>query len=182
VRIIGVVIKKLIKKMDDREQREYFQKIIQENKGILYKVANAYCRNEDDRQDLIQEMMIGIWKSINRYDGQFKMSTWIYRISLNVAISFYRKQSARANVYTVLNEQTAQIAIEDLGDDEVKLKLLEQFISELREIDKALMILYLEDKGHAEIAAILGMSVSNVGTKITRIRGKLKTQFSKLKS
>jgi RNA polymerase sigma factor (sigma-70 family) len=168
--------------MSEKDQRQYFQKIIEQNKGIFYKVARAYCQNEDDRQDLIQEMMMQIWKSIHRYNKQFKMSTWLYRISLNVAISFYRKQSTRANIYTILNEQTAQIAMDDKTEDERQLNLLEQFINELKEIDKALMILYLEDKSHAEIADILGISVSNVGTKIGRIKDKLKTRFSQLKS
>jgi RNA polymerase sigma-70 factor (ECF subfamily) len=175
------MFKNLLKEMNEKEKRQYFQEIIEHNKGILYKVARTYCQNEDDRQDLIQEMMIQIWKSIHRYDRQLKISTWLYRISLNVAISFYRKQSTRANKYTVLNEETAQIPMDDKTDNEQKLSLLEQFINELKEIDKALMILYLEDKGHAEIAEILGMSVSNVGTKIGRIKDKLKTRFSQLK-
>jgi RNA polymerase sigma factor (sigma-70 family) len=168
--------------MSDKDQRQYFQEIIDQHKGILYKVARAYCKNEDDRQDLIQEMMIQIWKSLQRYNNQLKISTWLYRISLNVAISFYRKQSTRANKYIVLNEQTAQIPMDDKTEDELQLNLLEQFIDELKEIDKGLMILYLEDKGHAEIAEILGMSVSNVGTKIGRIKEKLKVRFSQLKS
>ncbi len=82
----------------------------------------------------------------------------------------------------MLNEQTAQIPTEEKITEERQLNLLEQFINELKEIDKALMILYLEDKSHAEIAEILGMSISNVGTKIVRIREKLKTRFSQLKS
>jgi RNA polymerase sigma-70 factor (ECF subfamily) len=168
--------------MREKEQRQYFQEIIVQHKGILYKVARAYCQNEDDRQDLFQEMMIQIWKSIHRYDKQLKISTWLYRISLNVAISFYRKQSARANKYTALNEQISQMPMDDKTEDEQKLNLLEQFINELKEIDKALMILYLEDKSHAEIAEILGMSVSNVGTKIGRIKDKLKTRVSQFKS
>jgi RNA polymerase sigma-70 factor (ECF subfamily) len=168
--------------MSEKEHRQYFQEIIEQHKGILYKVARAYCKNEDDRQDLLQEMMIQIWKSLHRYDRQLKISTWLYRISLNVAISFYRKQSARANRYSVLNEQSAQIPIDEKTDVEQQLILLEQFINELKEIDKALMILYLEDKSHSEIAEILGMSVSNVGTKTGRIKDKLKTRFSQLKS
>jgi len=77
--------------MNQKEQREYFRDIIEQHKGILFKVARAYCPNEDDRQDLIQEMRIQIWQSINRFNNQIKISTWLYRISLNVAISFYRK-------------------------------------------------------------------------------------------
>jgi RNA polymerase sigma factor (sigma-70 family) len=168
--------------MNEKQRKEHFLNIIEQHKGILHKVANAYCPNEDDRQDLIQEMMIQVWQSINRYNNQFKISTWLYRISLNIAISFYRKNTTRANKYTVLNEQTAQIPTEDKTENEQQLNLLEQFISELKEIDKALMILYLEDRSHAEIAEILGMSVSNVGTKIGRIKDKLKTRFSQLTS
>ena len=164
--------------MDKQEQKQFFQEIIEQHKGILFKVARVYCQNTNDQQDLIQEMMIQIWQSVYKYNKQFKISTWLYRISLNVAISFYRKSTTRANRITVLNEQITEIQTEDKEETEQQLNLLEQFISELKEIDKALMILYLEDKSHAEIAEILGMSVSNVGTKIGRIKEKLKTQFS----
>lgn len=168
--------------MNEKEQKQHFQNIIEQNKGILYKVARAYCQNKEDRQDLIQEIMIQVWQSMHRYNNQYKISTWFYRISLNVAISFYRKNTTRANKYTMLNEQTTQIPMEVNTADEIQLNLLEHFISELKEIDKGLMILYLEDKSHAEIAEILGMSISNVGTKIGRIKNKLKIQFSKLES
>lgn len=168
--------------MNEKEQRQHFLNIIEQHKGILYTVANAYCPNSDDRQDLIQEMMIQIWQSIHKYNDQFKVSTWLYRISLNVAISFYRKSSTRSKKYTELTEQLIETPVEDKSENERQLYLLEQFISELKEIDKALMILYLEDKSHTEIAEILGMSVSNVGTKIGRIKVKLKTQISLLKS
>jgi RNA polymerase sigma-70 factor (ECF subfamily) len=168
--------------MNEKEQRQHFLNIIEQHKGILYTVARAYCPNADDRQDLIQEMMIQIWQSIHRYNNQFKISTWFYRISLNVAISFYRKNTTRANKYTELTEQLIETPVEDKSENERQLYLLDQFISELKEIDKALMILYLEDKSHTEIAEILGISVSNVGTKIGRIKDKLKTRFSQLKS
>ena len=168
--------------MNEKEQRQHFLNIIEQHKGILYTVAHAYCPNSDDRQDLIQEMMIQIWQSIHKYNDQFKISTWLYRISLNVAISFYRKSSTRSKKYTELTEQLIETPVEDKSENERQLYLLEQFISELKEIDKALMILYLEDKSHTEIAEILGMSVSNVGTKIGLIKVKLKTQISLLKS
>lgn len=168
--------------MDKQKQQQFFVDTIEQHKGILFKVARAYCSNVEDRQDLIQEMMIQIWKSIHKYNEQFKISTWLYRISLNVAISFYRSHTSRLNKYTVLKQQTAERESEDRSEHEGQLNLLEQFINELKEIDKALMILYLEDKTHTEIAEILGISVSNVGTKIGRIKDKLKKRFSQLKS
>lgn len=168
--------------MNKQENKSFYQEIIERNKGILLKVARTYCPNDQDRQDLLQEIMIQIWQSIPKYNNQYKISTWLYRISLNVAISFYRKNSSRASKYTVLKEQTAEIESEDNSENERQLYLLEQFISELKEIDKALMLLYLEDKSHIEIAEILGMSVTNVGTKIGRIKDKLKTRFTQLKS
>ena len=164
--------------MDKQKQQQLFEEIIEQHKGILFKVARAYCLDVEDRQDLIQEMMIQIWQSIHKYNNQYKISTWLYRISLNVAISFYRKSSTRAKKYTELNEQMVETPVEDKSEKERQLNLLEQFISKLKEIDKALMILYLEDKSHTEIAEILGMSVSNVGTKIGRLKNKLKSQFS----
>jgi RNA polymerase sigma factor (sigma-70 family) len=168
--------------MDKQVQKQFFEGVIEQHKGILFKVARAYCPDEEDRQDLIQEMMIQIWQSIHKYNDQYEISTWLYRISLNVAISFYRKSSSRAKKYTGLTEQMIEISAEEKLENVRQLNLLEQFISELKEIDKALMILYLEDKSHNEIAEILGMSVSNVGTKIGRIKDKLKAQFSQLKS
>lgn len=168
--------------MNKQEQQLFFQEIIERHKGILFKVARVYCRNDNDRQDLIQEMMIQIWQSVHKYNRQFQISTWLYRISLNVAISAYRKNATRASRFTILDEQMTEVPIEDKAETEQQLNLLEQFISELKEIDKALMILYLEDKSYTEIAEILGMSVSNVGTKIGRIKDKLKTRFSQKKS
>lgn len=166
--------------MNKQEQQQFFKEIIEQYKGILFKVARVYCPNENDSQDLIQEMMIQVWQSIHKYNDQFKISTWLYRISLNVAISFYRKNTTRANRFTVLNEQTTEILTEDKAETEQQLNLLEQFISELKELDKALILLYLEDKSHTEIAEVLGLSISNVGTKVGRIKKKLKTRFSQL--
>ncbi len=166
--------------MDKQKQQQLFEGIIEQHKGILFKVARTYCPNADDQEDVIQEMMIQIWQSIHKYNDQYKISTWLYRISLNVAISFYRKNSSQAVKYTGLNEQLAETTADDKSENERQLKLLEQFMSELKEIDKALMILYLEDKSHHEIAEILGISVSNVGTKIGRIKEQMKKRFSQL--
>lgn len=168
--------------MDNEEQKRNFEVVIEQHKGILFKIARAYCADNQDRQDLLQEMMIQIWQSLHKYNRHYNISTWVYRIALNVAISFYRKSSASARRYSEPDEQIPESLPDDTLEYETQLNLLEQFISELKEMDKALMILYLEDKSHAEIADILGISVSNVGTKIGRIKDKLKMRFSQFKS
>lgn len=164
--------------MQTKERNKLFQELIEQHKGILFKVARTYCQNEEDRQDLVQEIMIQLWQSFHRYNDKFKISTWMYRISINVAISFYRKNLVRRGNNMPLNEQINEIQHDEKSEKEQQLNLLERFINELKEFDKALMLLYLEDKSHAEISDILGISVGNVGTKVGRIKDKLKQRFS----
>lgn len=164
--------------MQTKERNKLFQELIEQHKGILFKVARTYCQNEEDRQDLVQEIMIQLWQSFHRYNTKFKISTWMYRISINVAISFYRKNLVRRGNNMPLNEQINEIQHDAKSEKEQQLNLLERFINELKEFDKALMLLYLEDKSHAEISDILGISVGNVGTKVGRIKDKLKQRFS----
>ena len=165
--------------MQTKGRNELFQELIEQHKGILFKVARTYCQNQEDRQDLIQEMMIQIWQSFHRYNDNYKISTWLYRISINVAISFYRKGAVRKKYSIPFDEQISKINYDEENiEKEQQLNLLEQFIGELKEFDKALILLYLEDKSHTEIADILGISVSNVGTKVGRIKDKLKHRFS----
>jgi len=165
-----------------KELSPLFQEVVEMHKGILYKVARTYCKNEEDRQDLIQEMLVQIWKSLPKYNSQFAITTWMYRISLNVAISFYRKNVASQGREIFFDEQTLAFQEVDNAEKEQQLQLLEQFISELNSLDKALIILYLEEKSHAEISDILGISISNISTKVGRIKEKLKIRFTKLNS
>lgn len=157
---------------------QVFQELIEQHRGILFKVAKAYCPLPEEQEDLIQEMMIQIWQALPRYNAQYKSSTWIYRIALNVAISHYRKKTTRQRQQQVLDAQPLPTTEADYSEKEQQFRLLEQFINELKELDKALMVLYLEDRSHAEIAEILGISQSNVATKIGRIKEKLKQRFS----
>lgn len=167
---------------NDKELSQKFHQIIEQHKGILLKVARTYCRNDEDRQDIMQEMMIQIWKSLHSYNNKFAVTTWLYRISLNVAISFYRKYARKQNSSIQLIEEHLPIQEEIHCEKQEQLSLLDQFISELNDLDKALMILYLEDKSHAEISDIMGLSLTNVGTKLGRIKEKLKKKFSRINS
>ncbi len=163
--------------MEAKEQTQRFQELIEQNKGILFKVARTYCQNEYDRKDLIQEMLIQIWQSLHKYNSAFKISTWLYRICINVAISYHRKSVIRVKKNVQLTEEAIQGKEDEKPEKELQLSMLNQFISELKELDKALILLYLEEKRHSEIAEILGISSGNVGTKIGRIKEKLKQRF-----
>lgn len=165
-------------------QEEQFLEVIEQHKKLIYKISNAYCSAEQDRKDLRQEIVLQLWRSFPKYDDQYALSTWIYRIALHVSISFQRKEKRRKRFrlrsmpkdpFLVAREKDTQI---EVGE---QLQRLHQFIAKLKKLDKALMILYLEEKTHAEIAEILGLSKSNVGTKINRIKKKLKQDFLKNK-
>ncbi|GAB3998218.1 sigma-70 family RNA polymerase sigma factor [Spirosoma daeguense] len=160
-------------------KQDHFIAMISANKGIIYKVANVYCENAENRKDLIQEIMVQLWLSFDRYDNQFRHSTWIYRIALNTAISFYRKDHRRKTIsLPVSDDSLLFFADNDSDETEPNLALLHQFLTELHELDRALMLLYLEEKTHLQIAEILGITTTNVATKIGRIKERLKRKFS----
>jgi len=163
------------------EHKEQFATVIERNKGLIYKVANAYCRDPEDRKDLVQEIIIQLWHSFGKYNNQHKLSTWMYRIALNVAISFFRKEKTRRQTVLPITENIIEIAEENFSPEkEEGLSLLQQFINELKELDKALMILYLEENSYKEIAEILGITETNVASKISRVKEKLKQQFNSI--
>ena len=160
------------------QSKEDFLSIIEVNKRIIFKICNSYCKNTDDREDLAQEIIFQLWKSWSSFNANYKLSTWMYRIALNVAISFYRKE--RKTTDTVLmGDHVIEIADEQIEESlETKLNALQQFINELKPLDKALMILYLEEKPQKEIAEIMGITSTNVATKIGRIKEQLKQKFN----
>jgi len=163
--------------MKATHESELFLPVINANKGIIYKVANSYCKNSESRNDLVQEIIIQLWKSFGNYNDKYEHSTWIYRIALNVAISFYRK--SRKEITTPLTDNIISLIKEDEpGELEENVQLLYQFINELDDLNKALMLLYLDNKTHKEMAEVLGITETNVATKIGRIKEKLKRKFS----
>lgn len=165
--------------INSTDNEDLFLSVIQANKGIIYKVANAYCHHEEDRKDIVQEIIVQLWKSFAHYSASYKYSTWIYRIALNVAISFYRKENRRKEISNPLAAGILDLAETSAGTDtEENIRRLQQFISTLKELDRALLLLYLEEKSHKEIAEIMGISATNVATKIGRIKAILKQKFS----
>ncbi|NQZ88895.1 MAG: sigma-70 family RNA polymerase sigma factor [Colwellia sp.] len=155
-----------------------FSQLMNQHKGIIYKVVNSYCQHQDDRQDLAQEILTAMWLAIDKFNNEFKFSTWMYRIALNVAISYYRKDSKRQDKPSVDEEQLINIA--DLTTEEDKseeIKQLYRFIGQLDKLNRAIMILYLESESYESIANSLGLSRTNVATRIGRIKATLAEQF-----
>ncbi|MGK0316507.1 MAG: RNA polymerase sigma factor (sigma-70 family) [Saprospiraceae bacterium] len=165
-------------------KKDRFMKKIDEHKKIIYKIVNSYCPNREDRKDLEQEIIIHLWNSFDSYDDTYKYATWMYRIALNVAISFYRKEKKRPTKNDFSNEESIFRIEEETNEKETELdyylKLLQGFIHNLNELNKALMLLYLEEKSYEEISEILGITKTNVATKISRIKLKLKNEFQNI--
>lgn len=169
--------------MDPPDRQERFLLVIQANRGIIYKVANAYCRNAEDRKDLIQEIIIQLWLAFEKYRPEFAITTWIYRIALNVSISFYRQEHRRTILNQPLSDEMVYLDEENNdGKTTADLDHLQRFIKELKEIDRAVIFLYLEGKSYQETADILGLSVKNISVKVFRIKESLKQKFSTIKS
>ena len=163
-----------------KDSNKFLEKL-ENHKGIIYKIVNSYCKDEEDRKDLSQEIIVQLWKSFDKYDNKFKYSTWIYRIALNVSISFYRKEKRRSEISHSLPENLFSVqGNDDIEEKNYLNKLLKDFIAELKELDRALIILYLDEKSHKEIAEILGLTETNVATKISRIKKLLKQKFSQI--
>lgn len=164
--------------MDPQQQADKFLTVITQHKGLIYKVAHLYCRQEEDRKDLIQEIIFQLWRSFGNYNEQYKLSTWLYKISLNVAISYYRKDKRRGSAVLPLTDSIINLSpgTEQEGTEQ-NILLLQRFVNELKPLDRALMILYLEEKSYREMAEILGLSETNIATKISRVKDKLKQKF-----
>ncbi len=152
-----------------------FVERLERHRGILVKVAAGYCRNPADREDLIQEMLVQLWRSFHRYDGRASFATWMYRITVNVAISSYRQRVRRAGTVVSADQNILEsLPARESDPEDDRLAAIHDFIEGLDELNRALMILYLNDSSYAEIADVLGISPTNVATKIGRIKQKLR--------
>lgn len=164
--------------MTARKLQLRFESLLQEHRGIVFKVAAMYSRSLADREDLVQEIATQLWRSFGRYDeGQARFSTWMYRIALNVAISQARRERwSEADRFEPLQPHHLETVGggEAIPQQDERLTALYAFIGELDSLNRALILLYLEDRSYAEIAEILGISETNVATKISRIKQRLR--------
>jgi RNA polymerase sigma-70 factor (ECF subfamily) len=156
--------------MTDSQQ---FLKLVETHKGIIVKICSIYARRSDEKDDLFQEIVIQLWKAWPNFEGRSQFSTWLYRIALNTAISGLRKRKADL----VLMDQFEMPEAVDPGLDTAKeeqLKALYRAIRELPEIDRAVVMLYLEDRSYEEMEDILGINQGTLRVKMNRAKEKLK--------
>jgi RNA polymerase sigma factor (sigma-70 family) len=152
-----------------------FVRVIKENEGIIFKITIVYSSDEDDQKDLYQEIVYQLWKCFDSFRHESKISTWLYRIALNISITHLRKKKKRNHVpldQVILN----RIDPHDTVMEE-RVSLLYAQIKQLSAVEKGLILLYLEGKNYEEIASITGFTPTNVGTRLNRIRQKLRSQI-----
>lgn len=157
--------------------KENFISAIKENRKLIYKICHLYCLHNECRNDLQQEILLQLWITFPKFDGRVKISTWMYKIALNTAISFYRNESKHKNNHVEIDDLV--LTLTDFNSVETEeIKHLYTCIYQLNEFDKAIILLYLDDKSYKEIAQIMGITETNVATKLNRIKNKLKEQFN----
>jgi RNA polymerase sigma-70 factor, ECF subfamily len=161
--------------MTDTRQQDQFLDILEKNIGIIIKITRAYAKTSQDKEDLINDVTLELWKSFGRFKGDSKISTWIYRVALNTSMNYKRRK-----------EKDKLFFLDDLKEFESPSWLIEQqdashsdilyqCIDELNEFNKAIILLYLEGNSHDEISEITGISKTNVGTRIGRIKEQIKS-------
>jgi RNA polymerase sigma factor (sigma-70 family) len=156
-----------------KEKEKEFLNRIESHKGILYKVSKMYMDNSDDQQDLFQEIVCQLWKSYDSFRNESQFSTWMYRVAVNTAIVFLRKEKRKVDKYEIASENIK----DDEGDSHIKESQIDHFykaVQKLEKIDKAIIFYQLEGFSHKEIGDNLGISEGNARVKLNRAKEKLK--------
>lgn len=164
------------------EEKETFLRLLDQHGGIIRKVAAGYSSSLADRHDLEQEITLQLWKAYPRYSADRPFSTWMYRIALNVAISFLRRHTRPGRQTISLEESEIEIADENARPPETddRILLLQKVIASLPPLERALLLLYLDEHSYREIAAILGITETNVATKLNRLKQRVREEMLKL--
>lgn len=159
-------------------KEELFTTLIKKNEGVIFKITTLYTDNRDDQKDLYQDIVYQLWKSFVSFRNEAKISTWMYRIALNTAITRLKKRKRKPHevgIDQVILEQTENYD----PQFEERLKLVYAQIHYLNDLEKGIMLLLLEGKQYDEISEITGLTATNVATRISRIKQKLKSQILK---
>lgn len=157
-----------------------FQTLLKEHRRIVFHVARMYESHPDDRHDLVQEICSQLWRAFPAYDEGRRFSTWMYRVALNTGITHLRRAGARTDRFEPLSDELLEATGEIAPDPatEERLRELDALIAQLDPLNRALILLYLEDQPYAEIAEVLGISETNVATKISRIKQRFRQQMT----
>lgn len=151
--------------------------MITENQGLILKVCNMYCHSREDREDLFQDIVLQLWRAYGSFNGGAKVSTWIYRIALNNAITRLRKETKREK-FTGFDDTAFEIAATDNKAENEQVLQLYAAIKKLPEVERAITMLYMDDYSYKEIGEVMGLSETNIGFKLTQIRAKLRTMVN----
>ncbi len=158
---------------------EFYLQYIYPYKGIIIKICRAYTNTQEDFEDYYQEVSLQIWRSKNKFKNQSEWSTWVYRLSLNVCMTLLKKKKHNSTVFASGSlPNQAHTDINDTVFNDEDLNRLYEAIKRLSEVDRAVIVLYLEEKSYAEIASILGTNSNNIGVRIKRIKIRLKKILS----
>lgn len=159
----------------NKELENNFVELLEKHQNIVHKVCRLYTNNQDAHNDLFQEITIQLWKAYPKFRGDAKFSTWMYRVGLNTAITLYRKskRSIKTQEFETVSFKIKSVEYDDT--EEQQLKLLYEAVHQLNDIEKALVLLYLEDKNYKEISETLGISEVNARVKMNRVKKKLRT-------
>jgi RNA polymerase sigma factor (sigma-70 family) len=162
--------------MHKQDEQTIFIKELEAHRRILSKIARAYGRTPADRDDLVQEMIVQLWRSFPKFDSRSRFSTWMYKVALNVAISYLRGELVRSR-FVISDEAQLLNAVEPAIDEPREIGLIYEFVDGLSPLDRALVLLFLDGNTHQEIAQVLGITATNVATKIGRLKQTMQQRF-----
>lgn len=158
--------------MTNQQRKDAFTELIAGNEALIWKICRLYGQTEQDRQDLFQEIMVQTWKTFDQFRGDAKFSTWLYQVSINTALSGIRKKKRMIPV--VQRDVMPEITDFSSPPEDEQLQQLYHAIAKLNGVEKALTLLYLEDRSYKEMEVILGVSESTLRVKMTRVKEKLR--------
>jgi len=160
------------------ENEKLFLSLINQHRAIIHKISKMYMNNSEDQQDLFQEIVLQLWKAYPTFKGKSKFSTWMYRVALNTALVYFKKENRKVD-QALLDDNLNIADVNDGESEEEKLDYLYKAVQELNAVEKALIFLFLENQSHREIAENLGISEINARVKLNRTKEKLQIIIKK---
>ncbi|SNV41980.1 Sigma-24 [Chryseobacterium taklimakanense] len=162
--------------MTDRERE--FSQLVKDNQGLIIKVSRLYTNSTEDEQDLFQEIVLQLWRSYDTFRGQSKISTWMYRVALNTAITLFRKKTKSPQTDELMDYHHRDY-VEDDDEKQQQISLLYKVVKMLPKMERAIVMMYLDDLPYREIAETLGISEVNARVKMNRLKKTLKELMEK---